>query len=131
MAKTDTGGLFVVEDVAEAQERFDRDAILPCGPMFGKHTYASAGVAAEREQAILSAHDLSPESFANFGKLMGGTRRNNLVLLKELQYEWIENSLKLRFTLPSGSYATVLLREIMKMEEMDSPAESTEGEDDE
>ena len=108
------GGMFVVQDVPAEQARFDAKETVPAGPMFGKKTFPAEGVAAEREAAVLRDHNLSPASFAGFGKLVMGTRRHNIVDLSDLTAEWEPAGLRLAFTLPSGSYATVLLREVMK-----------------
>jgi tRNA pseudouridine13 synthase len=114
MAKWPAGGLFVAEDVLTEQRRFDARETVTAGPMFGKHTFAAAGVAAEREVAVLADHKLGARSFDGFGHLMGGTRRHNLIYLNDLTAAWEANDLRLAFTLPSGCYATVLLREVMK-----------------
>ena len=45
---------------------------------------------------------------------MLGTRRHNLVYLDDLAATWEPDGLRLAFTLPAGSYATVLLAEVMK-----------------
>jgi tRNA pseudouridine13 synthase len=94
---------------------------VTAGPMFGKHTFAAAGIAAEREAAVLADHKLSAASFDGFGKLMGGTRRHNVVYLDDLTAVWEKAGLRLKFTLPSGCYATVLLREVMKTNLSDEP----------
>ena len=57
---------------------------------------------------------LTVDSFHGFGKLLMGTRRHNLVYVDDLAAEPEPNGLRLTFTLPAGSYATVLLREVMK-----------------
>jgi tRNA pseudouridine13 synthase len=114
MMKWPAGGLFVAEDVGTEQGRFDRRETVTGGPMFGTKMFASAGPAAEREAAVLAAHGLTPGSFGGFGKLLAGTRRHNLVYLDDLAADWEADGLRLRFTLPAGSYATVLLREVMK-----------------
>ncbi len=114
MAKWPVGGLFVAEDVAAEQHRFNQRETVTAGPMFGKQTFAAAGIAAEREATVLKDHQLSRESFQHFGQLMGGTRRHNLVYLEDLTWQWQPTGLQLSFTLPSGCYATVLLRELMK-----------------
>jgi tRNA pseudouridine13 synthase len=114
MAKWPAGGLFVAEDVPTEQRRFDARETVPAGPMFGRHTFAAAGPAAEREAAVLADHELTPNSFDGFGKLMGGTRRHNLIYLDDLTATWEDAGLRLVFTLPSGCYATVLLSEVMK-----------------
>jgi tRNA pseudouridine13 synthase len=132
MAKRETGGLFVVQDVPAEQARFDSKETLHCGPMFGKRTFAAEAVAAEREAAVLAANNLSVAAFDGFGKLMSGTRRHNLVDLTNLQAEWKPEGLQLVFDLPAGSYATVLLREVMKLDpERTTPtAEDAEEVDD-
>jgi tRNA pseudouridine13 synthase len=45
---------------------------------------------------------------------MGGTRRHNLIYIDDLDAAWEPTGLRLAFSLPSGCYATVLLREVMK-----------------
>jgi len=114
MMKWPFGGLFVAEDVIVEQARFDARETVTAGPMFGKHTFPAAGIAAEREAEVLAFHKLSAASFDGFGKLMGGTRRHNMVYLDDLSAEWEPDGLRLAFSLPSGCYATVLLREVMK-----------------
>ena len=54
---------------------------------------------------------------------MGGTRRHNMVYLDDLTAEWEPDGLRLAFSLPSGCYATVLLREVMKSELNDEPTD--------
>ncbi|HLZ10213.1 MAG TPA: tRNA pseudouridine(13) synthase TruD, partial [Chloroflexota bacterium] len=115
MAKWPFGGLFVVEDVAREQERFDARETVSAGPMFGRKTFASAGMAAEREGAVLQAAGLATANFEGFGKLVQGTRRKNLIYFDDLTADWEPDGLRLTFSLPAGSYATVLLGEIMKV----------------
>jgi tRNA pseudouridine13 synthase len=119
MAKWPAGGMFNAEDVAVEQERFDRRETVPAGPMFGRKTFPAKSEAAEREASILAAAGFTKESFEGFGKLLQGTRRHNLIYLNELSAIWEEDGLRLAFALPAGSYATVLLREIMKAEVSD------------
>jgi tRNA pseudouridine13 synthase len=99
--------------------------------MFGKKTFPAEATAAEREAAVLRDNGLSVGSFSGFGKLVMGTRRHNLVYLDDLTSEWEADGLRLSFTLPAGSYATVLLAEVMKTdiaEPADSPDDDAEGE---
>ncbi|HEX4590447.1 MAG TPA: tRNA pseudouridine(13) synthase TruD [Gemmataceae bacterium] len=122
MAKWPAGGMFVARDVATEQARFDARETVHAGPMFGKKTFAAEAVAAEREAAVLRDAGLTAESFAGFGKLLMGTRRHNLVYEDDLAAESTADGLRLTFTLPAGSYATVLLREVMKRETGDQDA---------
>ena len=114
MTKWPVGGMFVAKDVPAEQARFDARETVTAGPMFGKKTYPAEGGAAEREAAVLRDNGLSLGSFGGFGKLVLGTRRHNLVYLDDLTSAWEADGLRLAFTLPAGSYATVLLAEVMK-----------------
>jgi tRNA pseudouridine13 synthase len=114
MAKVPFGGMFVAEDVAREQERFDAGETVPAGPIFGRKTFPAAGEAAACEMATLRAFNVSPASFAGFGKLMQGTRRHNLVPLTNLSAAMEAAGIRFSFSLPAGGYATVLLRELMK-----------------
>ncbi|MBY0459727.1 MAG: tRNA pseudouridine(13) synthase TruD, partial [Gemmataceae bacterium] len=131
MTKWPLGGMFVAADVPAEQARFDARETVTAGPMFGKKTFPASGVAAEREAAVLSDNKLSIGSFGGFGKLVMGTRRQNLVYLDDLSTVWEPDGLRLSFTLPAGSYATVLLAEVMKTsiaDDADSPDDDGEGE---
>jgi tRNA pseudouridine13 synthase len=119
MAKWPFGGLFVVEDVPREQERFDGRETVHAGPMFGRKTFAAAGEAAVREEATLADAGLTRTAFHGFGKLLAGTRRHTLIYLDGLDAAIEPDGVRLTFTLPAGSYATVLLREVMKTEVTD------------
>ncbi len=114
LAKWPAGGMFVSTDVAADQPRLDARELVPAGPMFGRKTFAAAGVAAEREAAVLADAGLTPASFAGFGKLVEGTRRHALVYVEDMTATVEPDGLRLTFALPAGSYATVLLGEVMK-----------------
>jgi tRNA pseudouridine13 synthase len=122
LAKWPTGGLFTAEDVPAEQARVDAGETIPAGPIIGRKLFASHSLAAEREAAIVAQFPLADPTFADLGKLMGGTRRFNFVYPGELTATWEANPavasgyhLLVSFTLTSGCYATVLLREILKV----------------
>ena len=71
---------------------------------------------------MLSDAGLAASAFGKFGKLLSGTRRYNVVYVDVLSASWEAEGVCLTFTLPAGSYATVLLREVMK-EDLVSPDE--------
>ena len=130
MAKWPAGGMFTAEDVTAEQTRFDRREIVTAGPMFGRKTFPAKGPAADREAVVLEGAGLSKASFDGFGKLVMGTRRHNLVYVDALSATRETNGLRLTFTLPAGSYATVLLREVMKTDIQDNdvaPEPATDG----
>lgn len=114
MAKRPAGGLFVAQDLPTEQARFDRREIVPAGPMYGRKMFAAAELAAAREAAALAEAGLAVQSFSGFGKLLEGTRRPNLVFFQDLTAVSAPAGVELQFSLPAGSYATILLREIMK-----------------
>ncbi|MSQ95421.1 MAG: tRNA pseudouridine(13) synthase TruD [Gemmataceae bacterium] len=116
MCKVPFGGMFVATDVAEEQRRFDAREIVTAGPIFGRKMFAASDQAAQREQSALSAFELTMQSFNGFGKLLQGTRRHNLIYINDLAADEEPEGLRLTFTLPAGSYATVLLREVMKID---------------
>lgn len=128
MAKWPAGGMFTAEDVPAEQSRFDRRELVTAGPMFGRKTFPAHGPAAEREAAVLAMAGLAKASFDGFGKLVMGTRRHNLVYVDDLSASREPAGLRLTFTLPAGSYATVLLREVMKADvrEDDGPPEAAD-----
>jgi tRNA pseudouridine13 synthase len=127
MAKWPFGGLFVAADVDREQARFDARETVSAGPMFGRKTFAAAGAAAAREAAVLQDGGVTPQSFHGFGKLLQGTRRHNLVYLDDLAGEEEAAGVRVRFSLPAGSYATVLLREITKSGGLDVSEDTGEG----
>ncbi|MBT8339783.1 MAG: tRNA pseudouridine(13) synthase TruD [Desulfatitalea sp.] len=112
--KADSGGLFVVEDVAEAQQRFNAGAILYTGPIFGPKMKAPAGRAAVHEQQLLASYDLD---LATFKRLRApGARRKALLRLDDLEIIPDAQGLWFAFTLPPGAYATVVMREFLRVE---------------
>jgi tRNA pseudouridine13 synthase len=123
MAKWPFGGMFVTEDVAREQERFDRRETVHAGPIFGRKTFGAHAEAADREAATLRAFALSPAALNHFGKLLQGTRRHNIIYVDDLVATSDVEGVRLIFTLPAGSYATILLREIMKNAAVDADAE--------
>jgi tRNA pseudouridine13 synthase len=122
------GGLFRCEDPATDQERLDRREIVVTGPIFGKKMMVPTGPAGQREAELLAELGFAADSFAAAGKLLEGARRHNVVWLDDLTGRCDGGDVVLQFTLPAGSYATVLLRELMKQEPGDpEPAGEESG----
>jgi tRNA pseudouridine13 synthase len=119
MKKTDTGGLFTVDDVADAQQRLAARALVVTGPMVGHKMMAPppGTPSAAREQAVWDEDGLGPQAMATLGKLAEGTRRPLMVPLggPSVRAGDEPDAVVLEFILPPGAYATVLLQEVMKL----------------
>ena len=109
-----SGGVFVCEDVAADRPRLDAREILPTGPMFGPKMKLATGAIAEQEAQLLEKSGLTSEQFSLYKDLTSGTRRPYLILPGDLEVQQETDGLRFQFTLPSGSYATILLREFQK-----------------
>lgn len=131
MEVVESGGKFVVEDAAVEQPRCEAGEIVPTGPMFGPKMKAPTGVPAEREARVLQEHGLTPEQFGGFSQLLSGTRRALAIRPEDLQIATEPDGLRFEFTLPSGVYATTLLREFLRHAPTDSPAGVDDVSDDE
>lgn len=113
LKKHETGGEFVCADPVVDQPRVDSFEVSATGPLFGPEMRRPTGAVDELEAAVLADEGVSPELFERGGDETAGARR---LLRVPLTLEAIEGEaeLRLRFTLPAGSYATVLLRELLK-----------------
>ena len=117
MQKCESGGIFDVRDVAVEQPRFESRETVITGPMFGPKMRPAQHEPGEREQRVLTAAGLTLDDFGRFGQLAEGTRRPLLIWPEDLQVRATADGLLFEFRLPSGAYATVVLREFMKTEE--------------
>ena len=113
--KPDTGGMFTIEDLQEAQQRFEARKIIYTGPIFG-HKMKPAGSRAQAfEIGLLESLDLNPEIFKPLRA--PGSRRAGIVHVDDLTINNVMEGLELTFTLPSGTYATTLLREFTRKDD--------------
>jgi tRNA pseudouridine13 synthase len=108
--KHDTGGIFLVSDPEKEQPRADRLEISGTGPIWGKKMKRAKEAAGALEEKILSTQGLVPDVFHK----QPGSRRSLRVVLRDVTLQQEPDGLRLAFFLPKGSYATVLLDEIMK-----------------
>jgi tRNA pseudouridine13 synthase len=117
LQKPASGGIFATTDPAVDQVRLDAGEIVPTGPMFGHSMRCPPpeSVAAEREARVLAAEELTLEMFRRAGNLGTGTRRPLAVAVEQTGVEVAgERAIDVAFALPSGAYATALLREVVK-----------------
>jgi tRNA pseudouridine13 synthase len=121
LRKSDTGGAFVCEDPAADQPRVDGFEVSPAGPMFGPKMLAAAGEPGRAEAALLAEEGLTVADFRRGRGETEGARRAYRVRFVPEEVALDANGLLLAFELPKGSYATVLLREVMKEEPEPGP----------
>lgn len=107
--KHDTGGTFLVESDDEGA-RAERFEISATAPLHGRRVPISDGRPGEMERAALDALGLGWPALAQ----RRGDRRLTRLRLDDAEVEAEGDDLWLRFTLPKGAYATVVLRETMK-----------------
>jgi tRNA pseudouridine13 synthase len=113
--KEESGGLFVPQtpdELADAQARAASFLVSPTGPMFGISMRAAEGAIAEREASCLAAAGLDEGMLARIARAGEGTRRPYRFALGEPEVEADEHGIVLRFVLPPGAYATVVVREL-------------------
>jgi tRNA pseudouridine13 synthase len=104
-----SGASFVVEDLARESARAAAFEISASGPIFGTRLLEPRGGAAERERAVLRAHGVPEPLRPPPGMRLRGARRPFRVRPERTRCEVVAgDALRLCFTLPPGSYATVL-----------------------
>ena len=128
MEVVDSGGKFVAEDIAAEQPRYEAGETAVTGPIYGMKMREPTGEPAEREAKLLESSGLRPEHFAKYTNLMTGTRRAYVVRPGELSVSSEPTGLRFEFSLPSGAYATSLLREFLKQEPETQGGDVTDGE---
>lgn len=124
--KHDTGGVFLVEDAAAESPRAERGEVSATGTLFGKKTKPLTLDAGALEAEALAVFDLTPAVFAS----RRGDRRLTRVFPEEASVTPQDDGYTLAFTLPKGSFATSVLREVMKTEVDTAEPEDAEGTDD-
>ena len=120
--KHENGACFTVEDAAVEQPRADAFEISATGPLVGYRMSMPSGQPLEIEQRALAELQLTPEDFRKSGKhRIKGARRPLRVQPKDIELSGGVDEhggyITAAFTLPAGSYATVLMRELMKTPE--------------
>lgn len=108
--KHETGGIFTVEDAEIDSARAASLEISSTAPLYGRKIMAAQAQAHDLETEVLALLDLNWTHFSD----RKGARRITRIKLEEAQLEPTEDGYWILFSLPKGSFATVLLREIMK-----------------
>lgn len=111
------GASFVVEDVAREQPRLDARDLCLTGPMPGPKMREAKAEAEALEREVLAELGVSEAALRELGRHAPGTRRDLLVRPEGASVKAEGERLWLRFGLPAGSYATMLVRELTRADE--------------
>lgn len=120
--KHENGACFRVEDPTVEQPRCEAFAISPTGPLLGKRMMELTGPAGAIENPILETIHLTDDDYVRL-KRFGATGGRRPLRFEpkgaDIRTGTDEHGeyLQLQFELPSGCYATVLLREITKQDD--------------
>jgi tRNA pseudouridine13 synthase len=107
-------------DDEDIKERIQRKAIHPSGPLVGEKPSAATEKAAEIENRILSRFDEIHEGLKS--ARLESLRRPFRLVPDQLTAEALDDgSLRLHFSLPAGTYATTVLRELINFESSQQP----------
>lgn len=134
--KHENGACFLVEDAAAEQPRAEAFEISPTGPLIGFRVSMPQGEPLAVEQEVFAAHGLAPADFKRAGSLrVKGDRRPLRVQPTDVDLAAGVDEhgphVTVAFTLPAGSFATMLLRELMKASDVPaSPAAAVDQPDD-
>jgi tRNA pseudouridine13 synthase len=119
------GAVFKVEDPAKEQPRCDAFEISPSGPLFGPKMPLPEGEQGQLEREVLAGSGVTLEEFGRreAERQPGARRPLRVPFLEAPDVKTDEAGVALGFALPSGSYATVVLRELLG----DGPLEEAPG----
>ena len=115
--------LFDVKDhnLERIRKRFREGKAVPTGMIFGSEPVFAKGIQGDIEREILDSEDVRPEDFIftdlQFLSSRGG-RRALLSPVNDLKISFEPETIRLSFWLPKGCYATSLLREFMKVDDL-------------
>jgi tRNA pseudouridine13 synthase len=123
--KTDNGAVFAVPEAAVEQARCDAGEISPTGPLIGYRMTETSAAAREIEDAALKTRGLSGSDFRVAGRLkVKGARRALRVFPRDMELSGGVDDhgphITVAFSLPAGSFATVLIRELTGTGEQDA-----------
>ena len=103
------------DDAQREQPRADAGEISPSGPLFGPKMPKPEGQPREIEDRVVAEAGVSPEDFGRReAESQPGARRSlRAMLLETPEIGEASGGVTIKFALPSGSYASVVLREIV------------------
>ena len=113
-----SGACFLVDSAEREAPRATVCEVSPTGPIFGSRTLEPRGAPLQRERAVYGKLGLGdPETLPlPRGIRLRGARRPLRVRPEAPSVKFLgEREARLRFTLPAGSYATVLIEELLEV----------------
>lgn len=110
-----TGGMFDVSDLDAEAPRYAAQEISFTAPLFGPKMWAAQAEAGELEANVLADSPVSMDDLAR--ARVEGTRRVGRLLVPDLSVALEGNSLVATFMLTKGAFATVVMRELMKIDD--------------
>ena len=118
--KHTNGACFQVEHAEVEQGRAGAFEISPTGLLFGSRVSWASGEPGDIERAVVAELHETPESLKQAAADCGfrGERRSLRVRLDALEWSLKDRTLTISYALPPGSYATSVLRELMKTDEL-------------
>lgn len=97
---------------SDISERIGNQTVHPAGVLWGKGDFDAEADAFAIEQSVLETHEELAQGLIANG--LEKSRRSFRVNVDDLDWQFMDDTtLKLDFSLPSGSYATALVRELI------------------
>jgi tRNA pseudouridine13 synthase len=113
LEKTASGGQFACTDVATDQARVDAGEVCPTAPLPGNRvkTPVPGSSARALEDQAMAELGIGEAELAQVGRSLPGTRRPVVIKIRLDEPVALveEGRLRIRFSLPAGAYATVVL----------------------
>ncbi len=103
---------FTAGQESDLEQRLAEGDILHAAPLWGKGIAPSDNLNQQQAIAIASRY---PEFAEGLAKQMSAEYRPLLLKPTQLHWSWQDNQLTIEFILPTGSFATALLREIVNV----------------
>lgn len=110
LRREDSGGLFLCVDPATDSARVGAFQVSPTGPMHGRKMVRPSGVPGAAESSVLEALGLGEDLFGR----ETGARRPLRAALRDGSAEAAEGGCWLSFTCPAGTFATSVVREVVR-----------------
>ena len=112
LSKSNSWFLSKTEELLLLQQRLQNGEINITAPMVGDSPLSTTSIALEFETNCLKRWSCFEELFKK--ERMATIRRSILLRPEQLEWQWIsENDIEISFYLPSGCYATSVLRELI------------------